>query len=43
MLIVRNNERKAIRAAFAADRSCPFGGQHRVDGTSRTVGCSMPR
>jgi len=36
MLIVRLNEQKAMRAAFAADRDRLFGGQHRVGSIPRS-------
>jgi hypothetical protein len=34
MLIVRNNERDAKKAAFAADRVRLFGGQHLTNPTT---------
>jgi hypothetical protein len=37
MLIERNNERDAKKAAFAADRACLFGGQHLTSLTMWSV------
>jgi hypothetical protein len=42
MLIVRLNEQKAMRAAFAADRERLFGGRHGVNQTLWTVAGSIP-
>jgi hypothetical protein len=46
MLIVRLNQTRAMRAAFAADRDCPFGGRHGVESRGKTtlwnLACSIP-
>jgi len=43
MLIVRNNERKAMRAVFTADRDRLFGGQHRGRHSSQGLAPSIGR
>ena len=42
MLIGRINERDATGAVFTAGCDRLFDGQHRKDGTSWTVVCSIP-